>query len=220
MDTGRKAGGMVKQDTVYLKLAQITQVYEPTVYLKDIAKVHCKNKVTEARVKSLRITTFPDKERRASYIGSIMELLAGLEETSADIQVDNLGEVDFIISYVPGGKGNRILQWLKTWFVCAISFFGAAFAIMTFNNDASVTEVFANICYLVTGEESSGFTALEISYSVGLSLGILVFFNHFASWKITVDPTPIEVEMRLYEENLNKTLIQNHGREEKGTDVS
>ena len=48
----------------------------------------------------------------------------------------------------------------------------------------------------------------------------LLFFNHFASWKITVDPTPIEVEMRLYEENLNKTLIKNGGRKESGVDVS
>ena len=46
----------------------------------------------------------------------------------------------------------------------------------------------------------------------------VAFFG--ASWKITVDPTPIEVEMRLYEENLNKTLIKNGGRKESGIDVS
>ena len=49
-----------------------------------------------------------------------------------------------------------------------------------------------------------------------LAAGILLFFNHFASWKITEDPTPIEVEMSLYEENLNKTIIQNGER--KGAD--
>ena len=52
------------------------------------------------------------------------------------------------------------------------------------------------------------------------ALGILIFFNHFASWKLTVDPTPIEVEMRLYEDNVGKTLIQNYGRKERGIDVS
>jgi stage V sporulation protein AA len=63
-------------------------------------------------------------------------------------------------------------------------------------------------------------TVLEIAYSAGLAAGILIFFNHFASWKMTVDPTPIEVEMRLYEENINKTLIINDGRKESGIDVS
>ncbi len=90
---------------------------------------------------------------------------------------------------------------------------------MTFNNDANVTDVFGNLYRLIMGAEPQGITVLEISYSAGLSLGILVFFNHFASWKITVDPTPIEVEMRLYEENLDKALIQNAGRKEAQTDV-
>ena len=63
-------------------------------------------------------------------------------------------------------------------------------------------------------------TVIGLEVHVGLAVGILLFFNHFASWKITVDPTPIEVEMRLYEENLNKTLIKNGGRKESGIDVS
>ncbi|MBQ6833954.1 MAG: stage V sporulation protein AA, partial [Lachnospiraceae bacterium] len=73
---------------------------------------------------------------------------------------------------------------------------------------------------LVMGTPSDGLTILEISYSIGLAFGILVFFNHFASWKLTVDPTPIEVEMRTYETNVNKTLIQNDKRRERGIDVS
>ena len=87
---------------------------------------------------------------------------------------------------------------------------------MTFNNDANVTDVFAKLYEMVIGTRADGPTILEASYSVGLAVGIMLFFNHFASWKITVDPTPIEVEMRLYEENLNKTLIKNGGRKGVG----
>ena len=61
---------------------------------------------------------------------------------------------------------------------------------------------------------------MEAGYSVGLAVGILVFFNHFAVKKLNTDPTPLEVEMRLYEENVCKTLIQNAGRKESGVDVS
>lgn len=53
-----------------------------------------------------------------------------------------------------------------------------------------------------------------------LPVGILLFFNHFTSWKFSLDPTPLEVEMRLYEENVNKTLIQNEERKEDDIDVS
>ena len=72
-----------------------------------------------------------------------------------------------------------------------------------------MTKVFQESYYVVTGRESDGFTILELSYSLGLAAGIIGFFNHFSKWKINTDPTPLEVEMRLYEDNISKTLIQN-----------
>ena len=91
---------------------------------------------------------------------------------------------------------------------------------MTFNNDVSVTSVFGEVYRLVTGQESPGCTILELSYSVGLAVGIIAFFNHFAKWKLNTDPTPLEVEMRLYEDNISKTVIQNDSRKERGIDVT
>lgn len=210
----------MSSDTVYIKISQITEIHEPDVYVKDIAEVHCKNKSVEAKVKAIKVTAFAEKEKHGSFIGSVVDLLEKLEETGQNVQIDNVGETDFVVMYKPAGHKSLWFQWAKTIFVAAVSFCGAAFAIMTFNNDANVTDVFSNLYTLITGMSSDGVTTLEISYSVGLALGILIFFNHFASWKITVDPTPIEVEMRLYEDNLNKTLIQNHGRKESGIDVS
>ncbi|MBQ7797299.1 MAG: stage V sporulation protein AA [Lachnospiraceae bacterium] len=216
----------MSSETVYIKLSQITEVYEPDVYLKDIAEVHCQNKAVEARVKSLKVTKFKEpgaksmRKHVAVYVGSVMDLLTQVENLEKNVQINSLGESDFVIKYRPDAGGTKVFQWVKTAVVAAVAFCGAAFAIMTFNNDASVTDVFGNLYRLVMGAESDGLTILELSYSIGLALGILVFFNHFASWKITVDPTPIEVEMRIYEDNLDKTLIQNHGRKERGIDVT
>lgn len=239
-------------DTVYLKIPQIVEVYEPEVYLKDIAEVHCQNPAVEAKAKTVKVTSFSkpggqggssgaqsacgnsgssggqvaggkkknSKDAAGIYIGSILELTEKIETVDKNVDVNNLGESDFIIKYKPKTPFPRVREWMKTVFVSVVSFCGAAFAIMTFNNDANVSDVFANLYQIVMGTQSDGTTILELSYSVGLALGILVFFNHFASWKITVDPTPIEIEMRLYEENLNKALIQNSGRKESGVDVS
>ena len=91
---------------------------------------------------------------------------------------------------------------------------------MTFNNDVSITDVFKKIYILIMNQEPSGLTVLEASYSIGLAVGISVFFNHFAKLKLSTDPTPLEVEMRLYEDSINKTLIKNDGRKESGIDVS
>ena len=72
--------------------------------------------------------------------------------------------------------------------------------------------LFSQIYTQVTGQTSGHFTVLEITYSIGIGLGVLFFFNHFGHMKITDDPTPMQIQMRLYEENVNKTLIKDIDR--------
>ena len=73
---------------------------------------------------------------------------------------------------------------------------------------------------MVAGRPGDGYGILELSYSVGLAVGITVFFNHIGGRRITKDPTPIEVEMRVYEQDVNKSLIETADREGKTIDVS
>ena len=91
--------------------------------------------------------------------------------------------------------------------------------IMSFNNDVDVPKLFDQIYYLVTGTTSDGFTILELTYSLGMSVGILLFFNHFGKKRFTPDPTPMEVEMRTYEEDIEMTLIDEYSRKGKEKDV-
>ena len=91
--------------------------------------------------------------------------------------------------------------------------------IMAFNNDVDVSRLFNQIYEWMTGQQSSGYTMLEIWYSIGIALGILIFFNHFGKKRFSVDPTPMEVEMRLYENDIQTTLIENYSRKGKEVDV-
>jgi len=111
------------------------------------------------------------------------------------------------------------MNTIKTVLLCIIIFFGSAFTIMAFNNDVSVTKMFSRIYLLLTGEESNGFTLIELTYCIGLIVGILIFFNHLGRKKFTADPTPMEVEMRLYENDIQETLIEAYARKEKEVDV-
>ena len=90
---------------------------------------------------------------------------------------------------------------------------------MAFNNDIDVTKLFGQMYELVTGRETDGFTILEITYSAGLTIGILIFFNHFGRRRFTVDPTPMEVQMRLYENDIQTTLVEDAARKGEEIDV-
>lgn len=204
--------------TVYLNLREITEVHKKDVLLRDVAGVYCRDQNLQNKCNALKIKTIRE-DKRKRYVESALDVIRELEQADASIQVNNVGKVEYIIDYQPPGPPRYVWQWAKTIAVCTVCFCGAGFAIMTFNNDVSVADVFAKIYRLVTGRISSGFTILEFSYSIGLAVGIIVFFNHFAKWKLNADPTPLEVEMRLYEDNISKTMIQNDSRKENGIDI-
>lgn len=205
--------------TLYLKLNQISEVHEKDVYLKDIADLYCDDSVVLSKCLALKVRKITsDRDHR--YVGSVLDIIELISKMDASVQVENMGEQDFIIDYQKSGSSHPAWEWMKTIFVCVICFSGAAFAIMTFNNDASVTDVFREVYRMVLGYEGGEVTVLELSYSIGLALGVILFFNHFCAWKINTDPTPLEVEMRLYEDNISKTVIQNDGRKESGIDVT
>ena len=209
----------MKETEVYLNVREISEVHEKKVQLKDVAQLWCSDPAAAARLNALTIKTIR-KDRDFRYVESVLGLLPLIRNAVPSAQVTIVGQVNYIIDYHRPKKENYTWEWLKTGFVCLVCFFGAAFAIMTFNNDVDVTKVFQEIYYVVTGRESDGFTILELSYSLGLAAGIIGFFNHFSKWKINTDPTPLEVEMRLYEDNISKTLIQNADRKESGIDVT
>ena len=147
---------------------------------------------------------------------SIVDIIAEVKKEFPWMEICNLGETDFIITYITKSAGHPMLDWVKTALVGIVLFFGSAFSIMTFNNDVDVTGLFAKIYEQLTGQASGGFTVLEFSYCIGLAVGIIVFFNHFMGKKLTMDPTPIEVQMKLYEEDINRALADESNRKGKG----
>ncbi|MBR1391343.1 MAG: stage V sporulation protein AA [Lachnospiraceae bacterium] len=214
-----------KKATLYLKIEQSALVSQPRVCLKDIGTLTCSDSKILRELMQLQIyyfQTFSEKKRKKGEIlqtFSVMAVIRQIQEEFPDVDVENLGEADFIVRYDPGTGEKKVVEWLKLAALCVIVFFGAAFAIMAFNNDISITELFGNIYRQVLGQESNGFTELEISYCIGLPIGVLLFFNHFGKYKLSTDPTPIAVEMRNYEKDADATLIENAQRGGRTIDV-
>lgn len=153
-----------------------------------------------------------DPHAPGRYVMSVMDLVEQIQQKESNLTITPLGETDFILTYVRPGTQHLIFRYLKIALVCLTTFFGAAFSIMTFNTDVDVEKLFQQIYFQITGNTSSGFTLLEITYSIGLGLGILFFFNHFGPVKITSDPSPMQVQMRQYEDNVNTTITEDQSR--------
>ncbi|MEI3265912.1 MAG: hypothetical protein V8R85_01690 [Frisingicoccus sp.] len=116
-----------------------------------------------------------------------------------------------------GKKPSQFLEVIQVGFVSLVTFFGAAFSIMTYNEDAGVDDVFATLYEMFMGPDS-GNGILEFTYSVGIALGILVFFNHFEK-KGRSNPTAMEIQMDKYEQDMVDAYVKSSDRRGKSLDV-
>ena len=99
--------------TLYLNIRQITEVHHKDVLLKDVADIYCDNPALQNKCNSLKIKKIP-KDHPKRYIESVMPVLEKLQQLDGNLQINNVGETDFIIDYQPPKKPSLTWQWLKT----------------------------------------------------------------------------------------------------------
>lgn len=194
------------EKNIYIKVDQSSRVSKEQVLVGDVAEVYCYNKDIALKIEQLPLTVIP-KVDNGKFVLSVLKIVQVIQQEFPGYTTNLCGEPEFVIEYLKDKKQGQVLLYGKVILLSIIVFVGAAFTIMTFNTDVSVGEVFNQLYYLVQGEEKQGGSILELAYSIGIPVGILGFYNHFATRKSKKDPTPIHIEMRNYEEEMNKAII-------------
>lgn len=204
----------MKDETLFVKLPQSVKVYDKQVKLKDVAKFHCSNSDLVKELDEVVLLTM-DLEKSEQTVVSALKVFQAIQKNAPEVSLTHIGETDVLIRYVRPVKINKALQFIKLFGVCLGAFVGAAFSIMTFNTDVSVSDVFDHIYELFYAVSLKDYHIVEIFYSIGLFSGIMVFYNHFSKKKKWTDPTPIQVEMRNYDNDTNTAIIEEAGRTQR-----
>ena len=155
--------------TLYIKGDRDVEVTKKDITLGDILTMECGDRTVIPKIKALKLMKVPQQGKQR-FVVSVLKIISCIHEKYPNIEVQNLGEADIIITYEDQKTPAKFWHLLKAVFVALVTFCGAAFSIMAFNNDVDVTKLFAQIHELVTGQETSGFTILEIAYSFGLTV--------------------------------------------------
>lgn len=139
-------------------------------------------------------------------------MVTTLTSMFADVDIINLGEPDTIIYYEASDSNVNVKEILKFIGLCFIAFFGAAFSIMSYNSDVNLVGQLELMQDLFVGGDEAGISIAGMFYSIGLFLGIIIFFNRGAAKKFTDEPTPLQVQLRKYEQDVNQTIITDMDR--------
>lgn len=205
--------------TLQLKIEQNCIVHKRSVRVSDIAKMECPNNAILRQVGQMEVYHFTGNDKNSAVkVFSLLHVIELIHGKYPALEIVNLGETDFVIRYVPDPE-KKWVQYLKVAVLSIILFFGAAFSIMTFIQDVAVSEMFDRFYFRLTGRTPVGVSPLEVSFCIGLAVGIMVFYNHVGRKKLSDDPTPIQVAMRKYEQDVDMVYIETSGRKGKTIDA-
>ena len=112
-------------DILYLKIDRNVQAKGSPVHLRDIAGLYCSAKQIENKVRTLRLPTEVIRGP-GRYVFSVLDVIAVIQQEYPSLEIENLGETDFIITVEKKQTMPDAVNWGKTVFVCVLAFFGAA----------------------------------------------------------------------------------------------
>ncbi len=72
------------------------------------------------------------------YVISVMKVIEMIHELYPQLEIQNLGESEFIVEYDISVQKSEILEIVKVAVLCVLIFIGSAFSIMVFNNDVGL----------------------------------------------------------------------------------
>nr|WP_206529524.1 stage V sporulation protein AA [Brevibacillus sp. SYP-B805] len=140
----------------------------------------------------------------------IMQVISTLRTAYPDVPLEVQGASQIIVEVRSPRKTPKPLLVALVWLVL---FIGSGMAIMNFHTDVSMLQVHQRLHLLLTGREDQHPLWLQIPYSVGIGLGMILFFNQIFRKRIHEEPSPLEVELFLYQQSLDQYYIQHENKE-------
>ncbi|QAY66214.1 stage V sporulation protein AA [Paenibacillus protaetiae] len=199
---------------LYLRLKKkITIRPERTVTLGQIARMLASDSETEQMLNEMQVYRHHAGDGNRVVL-DILQIVKAIRETAPDLSIETFGEPQVLIMISKKPAKPRITVLIAVWLLL---FFGAGLAIMNFHVDVNMQEVQVRIVELLTGKKEEHPLWFQIPYSIGIGLGMAVFFNHLFRKKFNEEPNPLEVELYTYQENVNAYVIaEEMGKKQRG----
>jgi len=179
-----------------------------SIKLQDVAQIIAEDSLLE-KVKECIVYTVSEKDQNIIIL-DVMKVIPILTNVVEQINIEIIGQTQTIVEVVYKKIGVSIPLFILIWLLL---FFGAALAIMNFHEDVSMQAVHQRIYKIITGKENIKPLIFQIPYSIGLGLGMILFFNHVFKKRLNEEPSPLEVEMFNYQQDLDRYVIINENEE-------
>ena len=197
------------EKTVYIRLRHRVFIQpNDKIFLKDIAQIIAEdalhNQIGD------RVLYQADAKDRNIIIIDVMHVVEEIKKFDSMIDVQIIGPSQTIIEVVYKKRKISPIFFLIIWFLL---FFGSMLTIMNFHEDVSMQDAHQRLYKIITGKSVDKPLMFQIPYSFGLGLGMILFFNHVFKKRLNEEPSPLEVEMFNYQQDLDRYVVMHENKE-------
>ncbi|WP_281886752.1 stage V sporulation protein AA [Paenibacillus sp. YYML68] len=172
-----------------VRLGHIAQMLAPPEYENELQQlILCK----------------PHERDGSLVLVDMLLIVEKVKERFPMLALEHFGEPHVLVEVKGKMKPPSLILIIVVWLLL---FIGSGLAIMNFHADVSMAQVHRDIYRLLTGTDNVHPLLLQIPYSIGIGIGMVVFFNHLFKKKFNEEPSPLEVEMFMYQESVNRYVI-------------
>ncbi|WHX99159.1 stage V sporulation protein AA [Neobacillus sp. DY30] len=197
------------EKTIYIRMRnRVLAKPEESIFLEDIAQIIAPE-IIIPKLKKLIVHQISVNDRNIVII-DVMTVIRLISTVIENADVQTIGPAQTIVEVIIKKKQMSLPFFILIWFLL---FFGSAMAIMNFHDDVSMRSVQEKLYKIITGVEDSKPWIFQIPYSIGLGLGMILFFNHVFQKRINEEPSPLEVEMFNYQMDLDNYVIIHENKE-------
>lgn len=199
------------KETIYVKMKRHYEASPSAeIFIRNVASLSGEQTTCE-KIKDLRLYKITKQDKNVIII-DILQVIDAIRAAHPNIDVQPVGLTNTIVRVKEKKKSYSFVLFLFTWLLL---FLGSGLAIMYFHEDVNMREVHQRIYFMITGNESEQPWLLQIPYSFGLGIGMILFFNHLFKKKFNEEPSPLEIEMFNYEQSLDQYLIVHENKSER-----
>ena len=196
-------------ERVYIRLRHRIQIKDKKdIYLGDIAKLVGESRIIED-LQKLYLYRVKESDRNL-IIFDFIQVADKAHRTFPGLELLGVGPDESIVEILPSPKKINPLLFGLIWLLL---FVGSGISIMNFHEDVSMRAVQMKLYTIITGEVQAKPLIFQIPYSIGLGVGMVLFFNHFFKKKFNEEPSPLEVEMFNYQQELDRYSLMNENEE-------
>ncbi|WP_219836480.1 stage V sporulation protein AA [Paenibacillus sp. R14(2021)] len=195
--------------SVYLRLRKRIGIRPGgVVTLGQAARLFASDPELETKLERLTLHRHTEKDGNRVVI-DLLQIVRLIRETSPEAVIDSFGDPQVLVIVADAPREPNIAVLVIIWLLL---FLGSGLAIMNFHTDVNMKDVHERITELVTGKKTEHPLWFQVPYSIGIGIGMLVFFNHLFRKRFNEEPNPLEVELYMYEENVNAYVIADEMR--------